>query len=267
VVQSSDRLKREMLTYDRAPIDRDTAELLVWDPVVYPAVVREYEYATIAREIRRFPAEVALDLGCGPGWMTHFLAPRLRQAIGIDISQSLLNAALTNSPQNEHFVFADACRLPFLSGSIDLIVSVGSLHHLPLKDGLVELKRVLSANGEIALFEPNNRNPLARIGRRLFPTETHTIHERPLNPAVLRQVLVSEGWEILYWETQFLIVFAVSRILHLVRTSKQVSKLLVSVLRKLEDKMSSSGLTSQHGWIITCVARPSRTSQPPSSGE
>ena len=84
-------------------------------------------------------------------------------------------------------VVSDACDLPFKDASIDLVVSISTLDHLPpatLPGALAGLCRVLAAGGCIVLTLDSRHNPLhvfsnalrRRLGR-IYAERCYTVGE------------------------------------------------------------------------------------------
>lgn len=118
----------------------------------------------------------------------------------IDISSKAI-AALKSKviSSNVTFEVADAHNLPYQDNEFDLIFARGVLHHLDLKVGISELKRVLSSNGKLVLGEPLAGNPLIQIYRFLTP-KLRTPDERPLRAKDIKLVRDSfEGVKIRYY--------------------------------------------------------------------
>ena len=111
---------------------------------------REIEDA-LGRRIR--DGEVILDVGCGTGWYAAGLRRAFAEAvdvIGADLSTGML--AQARAAGAWPLVQSDAERLPLRSGSVDVIVSRGVLHHLPaVEAALREWRRVLRPNGAVVL--------------------------------------------------------------------------------------------------------------------
>jgi ubiquinone/menaquinone biosynthesis C-methylase UbiE len=112
-----------------------------------------------------------LDVGTGPGRIAIRLA-RLNPALdieGVDLSTSMLQLARDNAEKegvrNVRFSPADAKRLPFESGSFDLVVSHQLLHQLP--DPLIalrEMNRVARSDGAILVRDVRRLSePLMRM--------------------------------------------------------------------------------------------------------
>lgn len=95
-----------------------------------------------------------LDVGCAKGFMLYdfkLLMPELRIA-GIDVSQY----ALDHARQEVHPFLrrADARALPFEDNSFDLVISINTIHNLPLEDckhALCEIQRVSAGDAFVTL--------------------------------------------------------------------------------------------------------------------
>jgi len=112
-------------------------------------------------------SQLALDLGCGPGYTTHLLADTTRcvQAIGIDASEHFITLANRSATDSITFMRHDVTQIPFPSGQSDLILCRMLLTHLqdPLSvierwitqlrpQGLLLLEEVESIQTEQPLF-------------------------------------------------------------------------------------------------------------------
>lgn len=90
---------------------------------------------------------VVLDVGCGPGVASSFLAKRYAHYIGLDIAATMVARAKANDSAND-FICADADALPFADQSIDCIYSNLTLQWCnDLTQTLAELQRVLRPQG------------------------------------------------------------------------------------------------------------------------
>ena len=74
------------------------------------------------------PDDVAVDIGTGAGvWLLGAVAPRVRQAIGIDYARGRFRFALQAKTQlgatNACFLLADGRRIPLRDGVADLVIS------------------------------------------------------------------------------------------------------------------------------------------------
>ena len=249
------RTRNELRIYDKAKFDPESGELQVWDEVLFPAIIRKYQYHFLDELLSRFTDPTVLDVGCGAGWGSHYVAQSARLVVGIDVSQALVHGACQRAGRNETYLLADGINLPINASSVDVILSIAALHHLPTREALSEWHRVLKRNGHLVLMEPNRLNPIAFVGRQFFPTETHTKDERPLTPIVLRQLLLEHGWKIVHWETHAIFSFAISRVLRLTNAPPAIAKALTPTLDWLERELVKLPFFKQIGWEILCEAR------------
>lgn len=99
-----------------------------------------------------------LDLAAGDGLDMQVLAGmQAGEVIGLDISPRLLADA-----QGERVV-ADAHRMPFHDGALDVVLANSVLHHLDPPSAFREIGRVLRPGGRLVLMEPR-----PCLARRLF---------------------------------------------------------------------------------------------------
>ena len=252
----STRLAREKEVYDRARVDEHSGELLDFDDVIYPAVIRQRQRDLICQVATLVRPRRVLDVGCGGGWSTHLLSQLSSLAIGLDVSRALVATARGRAWPKADFIIADGNQIPFREKSIDLLVSVAALHHLETGRALREWRRVLAPGGRLLVFEPNRLNPLAAIGRRLFPFETHTPDERPFTPEELKRLLKQFDWELLRWSTDILFTFALSRFARVHELPRDTARRFVPFLVALEAIARKCPLTRELGWILVGLARP-----------
>ncbi|HJU69161.1 MAG TPA: class I SAM-dependent methyltransferase [Gemmatimonadaceae bacterium] len=109
-----------------------------------------------------------LDLFCGRGGgarALHHLG--FRRVVGLDLSPRLLRARVDSS----HCMVADCRLLPVATGSADIAIVQGGLHHLPtipedLRAVLREVGRVLRRGGLFVAVEPWD-TPFLRLVHRV----------------------------------------------------------------------------------------------------
>jgi len=109
-----------------------------------------------------------LDLGCGTGRMLSALSPRVREIVGVDISDAMVEAARARA---ESLPNASALRvsgrdLSELVGSFDLVLAVDSFPYL-VQAGLVEshvasCARLLAKGGYLLILNYAYRGDVAR---------------------------------------------------------------------------------------------------------
>jgi SAM-dependent methyltransferase len=120
----------------------------------YARFRRDYS-ATLydAIEARTGPAgrRVALDLGCGTGFVTASLARRGWRAIGVDFSAPMLGAARETSP-DAVLVRARAEAQPVRAGRAALVTAGTAFHWMAPAPTVAEIARVLAPGGWCAIF-------------------------------------------------------------------------------------------------------------------
>ena len=97
------------------------------------------------------PARV-LDVGCGSGWATRFIADKATEGrvTGIDISNEMIEVARASSTryQNVKFELASAESLPFRDDEFTHVFSMESLYYYSnMLAALREIRRVLANGG------------------------------------------------------------------------------------------------------------------------
>ncbi len=134
-----------------------------------------------------------LDIGCGSGQTMAWFAARYPgwRAAGLDVAADGVAAArVLGAPL---VLRASALALPVRSASVDLVITLDVLQHLPLGGGdrraLGEIARVLRPGGWL----------FVRTNAQSFPVEPDdTLHDfHKYEPAELRQQLDRSGFEVL----------------------------------------------------------------------
>ncbi|HEX8650062.1 MAG TPA: class I SAM-dependent methyltransferase [Pyrinomonadaceae bacterium] len=98
--------------------------------------------------------ESALEIGCGAGAFTRLLATRARSVVGCDLSPQMIRLAQQqHSASRSHieYMTGDVMRLSFAAESFDCIVTVATLHHLPLAEALLKMKDALKPGGRLII--------------------------------------------------------------------------------------------------------------------
>lgn len=109
---------------------------------------------------------VILDVGCAKGFMLHDFKQLIPEATvaGIDISRYAIENAI---PDMRPFVqVGNAADLPFPDNSFDLVISINTIHNLPLdscKKALQEIERVSRAHSYITVDAWRNEDEKARM--------------------------------------------------------------------------------------------------------
>lgn len=101
-----------------------------------------------------------LDIACGPGYGTAFLAKELnKKVIGLDIDLPTINEAIKNYGEHADFIHVSGYTWPIPSNSVDTIISFETFEHLDQTQlFLKEARRVLKFDGIFILSTPLNEN-------------------------------------------------------------------------------------------------------------
>jgi len=138
--------------------------------------------------------EKVLDIGCGTGHPSLYIAKDVGSIIGIDKSKRMIEIAKNrlrrSGADNLVFEVGDATSLRFPDEDFDAVILCGSLATLSDKEkSLQEIKRVLKKNGKVACIEANWLYQLAHESRfqgegNFILTETGLIKYRYVRRAL-----------------------------------------------------------------------------------
>jgi len=97
----------------------------------------------------------ALDVGSGTGSFTRLLAERCRRVVGIDFSPEMVRTARDRARHlsNVEFVVADAATWDYPPSYFDFVVSIATLHHLPMVGILESMARTVKVGGVVAVLD------------------------------------------------------------------------------------------------------------------
>ncbi len=111
--------------------------------------------------------KLVLDLGCGSGSSTFFLAEhgKAEWIIGVDLVRDMIKVAKKHAinrglEKKTFFLICDGRHLPFKTSCFEALISRGDVFCflVPLKSAVQELKRVMKPKGVIALETDNRTN-------------------------------------------------------------------------------------------------------------
>jgi len=90
-----------------------------------------------------------LDVGCGPGALTHLLAPLVGEAVGMDADPDMVRVAERGAAANERFVHLRAEALPAGLGTFRMVTLAQSFHWFASDDVARALREMLEPNGTL----------------------------------------------------------------------------------------------------------------------
>jgi len=125
-----------------------------------------------------------LDVGCGKGSLSFYLAQEGADVIGIDLSSNFIEFCQEEAKKlgfSIEFREMNAQIPEFEENTFDIIVGSRVIHHLPdIKLFFKECKRLLKHKGFITFVEPLKKNPIVELNRKYFAPKSRTRHEHPL---------------------------------------------------------------------------------------
>ncbi|CAN5724011.1 hypothetical protein BH23GEM3_BH23GEM3_10060 [soil metagenome] len=151
------------------------------------------EVAAMLIDLAELPPEgILLDVGCGSGQtMSWFLAARRGWTpIGVDLAPEGLDAA--RNAGLRRLLRTSALNLPLADQSVDLVITLNMLQHLPLGGGdriaLAEMHRVLRPGGYL----------FVRTNALAFPRtpDDADVNFRRCEPDTLRREMVEAGYRV-----------------------------------------------------------------------
>jgi 2-polyprenyl-3-methyl-5-hydroxy-6-metoxy-1,4-benzoquinol methylase len=151
-------------------------------------------------ELLQLPAGArVLDVGCGGGWLSHYLAKLGYHATGVDICEDLLEMARQRIEEDRHlriepeFVAADIEREPIKYGEFEAAIFESCFHHF--QNPIAALRHVvesLTPEGVVVLTENECRQGPLKEEWIAEMLQYQTI-ERPYTRAQLIQILELAG--------------------------------------------------------------------------
>lgn len=144
----------ESTFYDQHPFD--------WAGTPSSADIHAIVSPLLAELIQSLPSDsLVFDVGCGPGRVLGFLAQRHLNCFGFDRSRVSLGLAVGRC--GRPCAVADNLQLPIASGTVDVVVSDGVIHHTENpRAAFLENLRILKPGGKMYLgvYKPSGRYPL-----------------------------------------------------------------------------------------------------------
>ncbi len=95
-----------------------------------------------------------LDLGCGPGQLTHAISKMAGRVEGVDFAAKMISAAQRAYPDLS-FQVANGEQLPFDDLTFDVVVCNYTAHHFARPEVVFnEVRRTLKAGGRLVIIHP-----------------------------------------------------------------------------------------------------------------
>ena len=150
------------------------------------------------------PDKTVLDLGSALGDVCFLLAPRVKEAIGVDASPRALELAQARARErglaNVRFVAGDVANLAGIrDASIDVAGAFDLLEHVDdetVRRMLRSLARVLKPAGVFVAYTPNREHYVERLKARNLVLKQFPEHIAVRRPREIRRLLEGEGWRL-----------------------------------------------------------------------
>ena len=175
---------------------------------VTPFAAPQRKWAERDRDIlslaRPSPDQTVLDLGSALGDVCFLLAPRVKEAIGLDASPRALELAQARARErglrNVRFIPGDVADLSAIpEDSIDVAGAFDLLEHVDddtVRRMLRTLARVLKPGGRFVAYTPNREHYVERFKARGILLKQFPEHIAVRRPREIRRLLEKEGWRV-----------------------------------------------------------------------
>ena len=91
------------------------------------------DYPPVLEELKKYPFQELLDVGCGTGPMIELLVKEFpdRNYTGIDLTPRMIEVAQEKKLAHTKFLVGDSENLPFAENTFDAVICTNSFHHYP----------------------------------------------------------------------------------------------------------------------------------------
>jgi ubiquinone/menaquinone biosynthesis C-methylase UbiE len=121
--------------------------------------IRRKSAVRLISYLRKFNRSLqVLEIGCGNGWLTHYLAEHLPETAfaGLDINKTELKQASRTfrSTKNTTWIYADVMKDILPEGAFDIVIFAASIQYFPDLDAILErASAILKPGGEIHILD------------------------------------------------------------------------------------------------------------------
>jgi ubiquinone/menaquinone biosynthesis C-methylase UbiE len=124
------------------------------------------------QELAPRPGDRVLDVACGAGKLVRAVAPQVERAVGVDLSQAMIEKARRATAEEAPaeadriaFAVGSSDDLPFEDGEFSAVITTTAFHHFPDPAGSVrEMARVLAPGGRLVIGDSVRDKVPARLG-------------------------------------------------------------------------------------------------------
>lgn len=140
------------------------------------------ENCFILQNLGSLRGKKVLELGCGAGEASVYLAKKGANVTATDISSEMLNVVRKVAQKHNVVVMTKQCASDDINSEdeeFDIVYAANLLHHVNIEATLKEVLRVLKTGGIFASWDPLAHNPVINIYRKLAG-DVRTEDEHPL---------------------------------------------------------------------------------------
>lgn len=131
-----------------------------------------FYHRTLLRQLPQH-CERILEVGCGAGALAAELARRADRVDAVDRSPEMIEAARRVVPDNVACAQADILEHPLPEAAYDAVVSLTTLHHMPLEQVLPRLAHTLRPGGVLAVIALPRADPLRELPAEVTAALAH----------------------------------------------------------------------------------------------
>lgn len=141
-------------------------------------------------------ATQALEIGCGAGAFSRQLSGHVDRVLALDLSPEMIKLARQRSVQypNIEYQVADVLTFDFSEQQFDCVVSIATLHHLPLESTLQKLRSALKPNGVLLVLDLYQADGLRDGVLDLLAVPVHTILKLKHTGRIREPKEVRDAW-------------------------------------------------------------------------
>ncbi len=197
-----------------------------------------------------------LDVGCGRGDLSLYLAQEGANVIGIDLSKNYVDLCKVRRNQLDlkiEFMVMNAQVPDFEDNTFDIIVGSRIIHHLPNIDLFCrECKRLLKKRGFISFIEPLKKNPIVELNRKFFAPKSRTRHEHPL---YIKDVLIAQKIFGNIEHHEYFLLSPFAMFFKNFFNKPILFRILYKILNKLESPLPKINFLKQYCWqiVFKCI--------------
>lgn len=177
-------MKKEILNAEEVFHDQWANSIRLEDVLVDEAfeACTSPENRQIKKWVKSFKGKKILELGCGFGESSVYMAKKGGDVTATDLSAGMLQLAEKVAAYHGTHIKTVKCsadKLPFANDSFDMVYAANVLHHVDIQAALTECYRVLRKGGVLVSCDPIDYNPVIKIYRKMA-SEVRTTDEHPL---------------------------------------------------------------------------------------